>query len=95
MDPIELRTKLAVAGLLGALWVISLALPLMLVGILATPPAGLLSFFAVLFAYSLYTGIWALRRGWRRRFILRVVIPLSLLTLSAIVTSTWWLLLRG
>ena len=68
---------------------------LMLTGGLALPPAGLLIFFAVLFAYSLFTGIRALRRGWRSRFILRVVVPLSLLMLSSIGAGVWRLLLRG
>ena len=95
MDPIELRTKLAIAGLLGALWLILLALPLMLAGDLAMPPSGILGFFALLFAYSIYSGIRALRRGWRSRFILRVIVPLGLLTLSGVGTGAWWLLLRG
>jgi hypothetical protein len=94
MDPSELKTKVAMAGLLGGLWLILLALPLMLTGGLASPPAGLLIFFAVLFGYSLYTGIRAPRRGWRSRFILRVVVPLSLLMLSGIGTWVWWLFLR-
>jgi hypothetical protein len=95
MDPIELKSKVAMAGLLGGLWLILLAFPLMLTGGLALPPAGLLIFFAVLFAYSLFTGIRALRRGWRSRFILRVVVPLSLLMLSSIGAGVWRLLLRG
>ena|ERR1700743_3786654 len=94
MDPSELKVKVAMAGLLGGLWVVLLALPPMLIGSLAQPPAVLLIFFAVLLAYSLYTGIRALRRGWRSRFILRVVVPLSLLMISGVGTGVWRLLLR-
>jgi hypothetical protein len=94
VDPNEFKTKVVAASLLCGLWLMLLALPLTLTGKLAAPPTGLLIFFAALFAYSLYTGIRALRKGWRSRLILRVVVPLSLLTLSGMGTGAWWLFLR-
>jgi hypothetical protein len=89
VDLIEFRLKFTVAILLVLLWVMLLLFPLL---VAASPPLWLWCFFGALFAYSLYTGIRAWHRGWTSRFILRVVIPLALLTLSCIVAGTWRLL---
>ena len=92
VDPVELHAKLSVAALLGGLWVFLLALPLAVAGVLFMPPAPVWGVFGALFAYSLYTGIRAWRRGWKSRFILRVVVPIALLALSTICASAWlWL----
>jgi len=39
-----------------------------------------------LFAYFGYTGIRAWRKGWKSRFILRIIVPLSLLAVSSALT---------
>jgi hypothetical protein len=89
VDPVELRARLSVAALLGGLWLFLLALPLAVAGVLFMPPVPVWGVFGALFVYSLYTGIRAWRRGWRSRFILRVVVPIALLALSTICASAW------
>ena len=89
MDPLEVRIKIAMAGLLGGLWFFLIMVPPIAAGLLAMPPASIWWIFGAVFAYSLYTGIRAWRRGWKSRFVLRIVIPFSLLALSSVVTGAW------
>jgi hypothetical protein len=92
VDPIDLRIKLSVAALLGGLWIFLMFLPLALAGILSMPPAHVWGLFGALFMYFVFTGIKAWRRGWKSRFILRVIVPIALLVLSSISAGTWlWL----
>src|ERR1700744_2048070 len=92
VDPVELRAKLSVAALLGGLWLFLLAVPLAVAGVLFMPPVSVWGVFGAIFAYSLYTGIGAWRRGWKSRFISRVVVPIALLMISTICVSVWlWL----
>jgi hypothetical protein len=89
VDPVELRARLSVAALLGGLWLFLLGVPLAVAGVLFMPPVPVWGVFGALFVYSLYTGIRAWRRGWKSRFILRVVVPIALLALSTICASAW------
>jgi hypothetical protein len=92
VDPIDLRIKLSVAALLGGLWIFLMFVPLGVAGMLSMPPAPVWGLFGGLFVYFVYTGIKAWRRGWRGRFLLRVVVPIALLVLSSIAAGTWlWL----
>ena len=77
-----LRFRMAAGVVLT--WVISAILPLLLFG----PEPAPIVFWAVIglvYAYMGYSGIRALRKGWRSRFILRVVIPLSILAASMVL----------
>jgi hypothetical protein len=91
MDPNELRFKFAVAGFLGVMWLMVVMLPPVLAGDLNAPPTSVWCIFGGIFLYSLYTGVRAWRRGWKSRFILRIVVPLALLATSFILqwTGTW------
>ena len=89
VDYTALRTKIGVAGLLGGVWLFLLMAPPALAGLFAVPPASIWWIFGLLLAYFVYTGIRAWRRGWKSRFVLRIVVPLSLLVLSSVVTGAW------
>jgi len=92
MDPFEARAKASAAVLLCGVWMLLAMLPLMIAGIIAMPPSSFWYLPAALLAYFVYTGIRAWRRGWKSRFILRIVIPILLLSLSAVLTGAWvWL----
>jgi hypothetical protein len=92
MDIFDIRVKFPAAVLLGALWILLVMLPLMAAGVVSTPPLSLWYLFGGLFLYFLYTGIRAWRRGWKSRFVLRVVVPITLLVLSSAFTGAWlWL----
>jgi len=85
MDPNEFKFKFTVAGLLGIMWIVLVMLPPVLAGDLYAPPASVWCIFGGIFLYSLYTGVRAWRRGWKSRFILRIVVPFALLTISFIL----------
>jgi hypothetical protein len=85
VDLAELRLKLTMAVLLAGTWVLAFLFPILIGESLPRPEAGLFWVFGGLLAYFLYTGVRAWRRGWRSRFILRLVVPLSLLTASSIL----------
>jgi hypothetical protein len=92
VDPIALRVKLGVAALLGGLWIFLIFAPLCVIGTLSMPPVAVWCLFGTIFGYFVYTGIRAWHRGWKSRFILRVAVPIALLTLSSISTAAWlWL----
>jgi hypothetical protein len=85
VDIVEYRLKLTVAAFLGFTWFVAIMVPNFLGGSGEMPPAGVWCVFAGLFTYFFYTGFRAWRRGWRSRFILRVVVPISLLVVSSIL----------
>jgi hypothetical protein len=89
VDPFELRTKLTFAALLGVVWTFLAMLPLMLAGKIDMPPLMFWWLPAGLWAYFTYTGIRAWRRGWTSRFVLRIVVPIALLLVSALCTAAW------
>jgi hypothetical protein len=92
MDIFDIRAKFSAALLLGAVWILLVMLPLMAAGVLSMPPPSFWFIFGGPFLYFLYTGIRAWRRGWKSRFVLRVVVPFTLLVLSSVFTGAWlWL----
>jgi hypothetical protein len=91
VDTFDVRIKIPVAILLGTLWVHLIMLPVFLAGELAAPPVSLWIILSAIFLYSIYTGVRAWRRGWKSRFIFRIVVPVTLLTISFVLqwTGTW------
>jgi hypothetical protein len=94
VDPLEFRTKLGLALLLFELWMFLALLPLFFAGVLDMPPKWLWWYLAALLAYFSYTGVRAWNRGWKSRFVLRIVVPVLIFALSCIGTCTWLWVLR-
>ena len=98
VDIVEYKFKLTVAGFLGLTWVVAILVPVLLSRSGTTEhaaDAGVWWFLGGLYVYFLYTGVRAWRRGWRSRFILRVVVPIALFIASSILewVGAWrWLL---
>ena len=79
-------------GVVSTYWLIAAATPVMIVGAFRAPDIGPATLFAAIAAYCTYTGIRAWRRGWRSRFILRIVVPAALFVLSwAVVGVAIWI----
>jgi hypothetical protein len=93
--PMRARVTLSVGVLLLSTWIFALLAPPMLSGALPRPDAWVWCLMAALFAYFGYTGIRAWQRGWRSRFILRIVVPLSLFAASSALTLCGAWLLKG
>ena len=91
MDPIDFRLKLTMAVLLGTTWTMLVLLPVLIADKPGPIPASFWIIFGALPLYFFYTGVRAWRRGWKSRFILRIVIPLALLAVSSILqwTGIW------
>jgi len=85
-DPVEARITLTMGGLLFLTWIFAAMVPLIIGGLVPKPDPWMWCLMGVLFAYFGYTGIRAWRRGWKSRFILRIVVPLSLLVVSSAST---------
>jgi hypothetical protein len=94
----ELRLKLTMGVLLGMTWTLAFLLPILLGEVGVMPGAEFWWPFGALLAYFLYSGLRAWRKGWRSRFILRVVVPVGLLVVSSILewVGVWrWLISRN
>ena len=83
----DTRQGLRMAVFVSFAWAFALVTPPALVGYLPRPNTALWIMMAILYTYLGYSGLRALRKGWRSRFILRVVVPLSLLAFSSLLTS--------
>ncbi len=79
------------ASLVAVGWLFAAWLPLVVVGFLSPLPFNFLAFLFFLYAYLGYSGFRALRKGWKSRFILRVVVPAGLLLASSAGTALWYL----
>jgi hypothetical protein len=82
-DAIE-RMRMAV--FVAICWMLAVIAPPMLAGFAPSPGIALWLPMALAFAYLGYSGMRARRKGWRSRFILRVVVPLALLATSSALT---------
>jgi hypothetical protein len=85
-DPVRARLVLSIGILLFSTWIFAILAPPMISGTLHRPDPWLWYLMAALYSYFGYTGIRAWRRGWRSRFILRIVVPLSLFAVSSALT---------
>ena len=85
-DPLRARLALSVGMLLFFTWIFAILAPPMISGTFHRPDPWLWCLMAALYSYFGYTGIRAWRRGWRSRFILRIVVPLSLFAVSSALT---------
>ncbi len=85
-DPVSARLTFSVGVLLFFTWIIAALVPPMIGGLVPRPDLWMGCLIGSLFAYFGYTGIRARRRGWKSRFILRIVVPLSLLAVSTALT---------
>jgi len=81
------RERGAMAALLVGIWTFAFILPLIIWGPGVAPPALVWVVVGALAAYFVYSGIRALKKGWKSRFILRVVVPISLFVVSS---ALWW-----
>jgi hypothetical protein len=90
-DYMALRERVVMGTFVAAAWVFALAIPPALSGVMSAPDAKVWALLAVLYAYMTYSGIRALRKRWRSRFILRVVIPACLLSVSTVlaISGVW------
>jgi hypothetical protein len=87
VDGFDTLLKLRMACLVGLAWMFAVLIPPAAVGLLPGPGWQLWALMAFIYAYLGYTGIRAYRRRWRSRFILRIVVPLSILGVSAVATA--------
>ena len=85
-DPLKARLTLSMGFLLLGTWVFAALVPPMIGGVIPRPEAWMWWLIGSSFAYFSYTGIRAWRRGWKSRFILRIVVPLSLFAISSLST---------
>ena len=88
---IDSLQRMRMGALVGAGWTFAVVAPPALVGYFSRPNGLLWALMAILYAYLGYSGIRALRKGWRSRFVLRVVVPLSLLSVSSVLTGLAYL----
>lgn len=70
-------------------WFVVFMTPLLIIDprIRSEAPLGLWCAIAAAIGYFSYTGVRAWRRGWKARFILRIVVPASLLATSCLFTG--------
>lgn len=85
-DPVRSRLTLSVGCLLFFTWVFAALVPPMIGGVFPRPDPWMWCLIASFFVYFGYTGMRAWRRGLKSRFILRIVVPLSLLAASSALT---------
>ena len=85
-DPVKARLTLSMGVLLLGTWIFAALVPPMIGGVFPRPEAWIWWLTGSLFAYFGYTGVRAQRRGWKSRFILRIVVPLSLFAISSLLT---------
>jgi hypothetical protein len=90
-SPFETVQKVRFAGLLGMVWVLSLFIPLTLGGIAPMPERQFWWVIGVIYCYFIFTGIRAWQRGWKARFVLRIVVPCGLFAASSLLV---WIYLR-
>jgi len=82
----EARVTLSVGVLLLGTWGFAALVPPIIGGVVPRPDPWMWCLMGVSFAYFGYTGVRAWRRGWKSRFILRIVVLLSLLAVSSVLT---------
>jgi hypothetical protein len=75
-------------GVVSVQWAVAVAAPAAVFGYVQTPDRLTLMVLAFVVGYCLYTGWRAWKRGWKARFVLRLVFPISLFALSCAV---FWL----
>jgi hypothetical protein len=77
-DPADMLQNFRVAALVGVYWLLAAAAPFMLSGLVHKPDAWTTVLFVAIAGYFGYTGLRAWERGWKSRFILRIVVPAAL-----------------
>lgn len=79
------QQKIAMCGVVAMHWMFAAAIPACLFGN-AQPPTqdewAMILIVVIVTGYCTYTGFRAWKRGWRSRFILRLVVPGTLFVLS-------------
>ncbi|MET0499068.1 MAG: hypothetical protein ABW106_12465 [Steroidobacteraceae bacterium] len=79
------------AAIICVYWIMAFAIPFMIVDPEVRPGPWGWCLFAALIGYGGYSGFRAYRRGWKARFILRIVIPAALfVTASVIIAAFKW-----
>jgi Mn2+/Fe2+ NRAMP family transporter len=84
MDYWLLRQKIAMIGVVAAQWFLALAAPAMLLGYLESPRGWTAALLLAMTGYCFFTGYRAWKRGWKSRFVLRLIVPGCLLVLSCV-----------
>jgi hypothetical protein len=97
MDQALLQQRIFMVVIVSLQWLAVAAVPFNVLGILS-PFTGSdgwsLAFVAAVVVYCFYTGYRAWKRGWKSRFILRIVVPTSLFVLSCLSAGIIRLLMR-
>jgi hypothetical protein len=88
------RQQIAMVGVVAMQWCVVATAPFLALGKLGTFSrfeGWALTLMAAVVGYCFYTGYRAWRRGWKARFVLRLVVPASLFVLSCIAAALgWW-----
>jgi hypothetical protein len=87
MDPSLLQQRTGMVGIVAIQWFAVAVVPFGVV--LQIPPVDgwAIAMVATVVGYCFYTGYRAWNRGWKARFVLRLVIPACLFILSCIVVA--------
>ena len=92
MDASLLQQRIGMVGIVAIQWCAVAAVPF--AAIRQVPPVDgwALAIAATIVGYCFYTGYRAWSRGWKTRFILRLVIPVCLFFLSGILVGlgSWY-----
>ena len=79
--------KLRMGALVFIAWLFALLIPPSVLGLVSSPDWRFWVLPAVLYGYLGYSGVRAYRKGWRSRFVLRVIVPIWLLVTSAVISA--------
>jgi len=93
-DNVNDRLQITMGFLVLIAWFFAVIIPPSLGGFVTSLDSSLWMIIVPLFAYMGYSGMRARRKGWKSRFILRVVVPSALLGLSIILTVLGTVFLR-
>lgn len=84
-DPLRAEVKIGMFMVVAVYWMIVAAIPAVIFGHVRPPLQDVWEMalvFGAIVGYCAYTGYRAWKRGWRSRFILRVVVPGALFVVS-------------
>jgi hypothetical protein len=87
MDASLLQQRVGMVGIVGIQWFAVAAVPFAVVRQLPPIDGWAMTLAAAIVAYCFYTGYRAWNRGWKTRFVLRLVIPVCLFVLSCVAVG--------
>lgn len=95
-DTLRVQGKMGMFMVVAMYWIIVALIPAVILGYIRSPLQDVWQvalMCAAIVGYCAYTGYRAWKRGWRSRFILRVVVPGALFVISFACFGLlpWWL----